>query len=202
MRYMVFPLIQEHGQWNIKDEVLSDVWNQMVSEQRAHKVFYNGYITTVYDFITFLKTGGVLPILIGNNETKTLCHIAWISDYGGGHACLHHCALGQFKRGAAIAGLEYYLNFKDSDTGLPLFETLIGITPENNVAAIRIARLMGFKLLSPAVPNLCNDVYTGERVGGIISYYEYKHGTPTASHERKGDTTWAAEAEEAVPFLV
>ena len=188
MRYMVFPLIQEHGQWNIKDEVLSDVWNQMVAEKRAHKVFYNGYITSVFDFINFLKTGGVLPILIGNNETKKLCHIAWISDYGGGHACLHHCALGQFKRGAAQTILEYYSQFKDPTTGCLLFETLIGITPENNEAAIRVAKLMGFKLLSPPVPKLCNDVYTGKQVGGVISYYEYKRNG-------KGDKSWAAAAE-------
>jgi len=185
MRYEVFPLVAEHGQFNIPDEVLAGIWNTMVAEGKAQKVFYNGYVTSVYDFINFLKTGGVIAILIGDNETNSFCHIAWISDYGEGHACLHHCSLGKFKRGAAKAILAYYGQFKNS-TGEPTFESMIGITPENNEAAVRVARLMGFKMLSPTIPMLCNDVYAGQKVGGVISYYQYE----------RGDTSWAA-AEKA-----
>lgn len=173
MRYQPIPLVVNNGQMNIKDEVLAGIWNQMVSEQKAQKVFYNGYITSVYDFINFLRTGGVLPILIFDTQDNELCHIAWISDYGDGHACLHHCSLGKFKRGAAKAILKYYGDFKDTESGEPSFDTMVGITPENNEAAVRVAKLMGFKLLSPAIPGLCNDVYTGNRVNGVISYYQY-----------------------------
>jgi hypothetical protein len=172
MRYQVLPLVVERGQLNIKDEVLGNVWNQMVSEGKAQKVFYNGYITSVFDFINFMKTGGVLPILIADNDTQEICHIAWISDYGDGHGCMHHCSLGKFKRGAAKAILKYYGDFKDTEGG-PLFYTMIGITPENNEAAVRVAKLMGFRLLSPVVPMLCNDVYSGQKVPGVISYYQY-----------------------------
>ena len=197
MRYQVFPLIMEHGQMNIPDEVLASIWAQMVTENKAQKVFYNGYITSVYDFITFLKTGGVLPILIADNETKSFVHIAWISDYGGGHACLHHCSLGKFKRGAGKAILRFYELFKDPETGGAAFQVLIGITPENNDPAVRVARLMGFKMLTPAVPMLCHDVYADKRVGGVISYYQYQHGTHKASHEDKGVGSWAEERGEA-----
>jgi len=194
MRYQVYPLVTgEHGQFNIPDDVLAGIWAQMVEEGKAQKVFYNGYVTSVYDFINFLKTGGVLPILIGDDESKSWCHIAWISDYGDGHACLHHCSLGKFKRGAGKAILKYYELFRNPGTGESAFETMIGITPENNELAVRVARLMGFKLLSPPVPGLCNDVYAGKRVGGVISYYQYQRGTLEASHDDKGVSTWAAE---------
>ena len=184
MRYQVFP----YADGNIPDEAFASIWMQMVAEGKAQKVFYNGYIVSVYDFINFLKTGGVLPIIIYDNESKAPCHIAWISDYGDGHACLHHCSLGQFKRGAAKAILKYYNSMKHPDTGELLFETLIGITPENNQAAVRVARLMGFKLLSPAIPGLCNDVYAGERVNGVISYYQC----------HRGDRSWV-EAKNLQP---
>jgi hypothetical protein len=197
VRYQPIPLVVNNGQMNIKDEVLAGIWNQMVSEQKAQKVFYNGYITSVYDFINFMRTGGVLPVLIVDSQEDELCHIAWISDYGDGHACLHHCSLGKFRRGAAKAILKYYGEFKNTETGEFLFDTMVGITPENNEAAVRVARLMGFKLLSPAIPGLCNDVYAGNRVGGIISYYQYNRGAPMASHADKGDTSWAAERAAA-----
>jgi hypothetical protein len=199
MRYQVFPLVMEHGQLNVPDEALASIWNQMVSEGKAQKVFYNGYVTSAFDFVNFIKTGGVLPIIIYDNEAQVPCHIAWISDYGDGHACLHHCSLGQFKRGSGKAILKYYETFRDTSTGDPVFETMIGITPENNGAAVRVARLMGFKMLSPAIPGLCNDVYTGKRVNGVISYYQYHRGTPNeASHEIEGAKSWAAEKESLV----
>ena len=189
MRYQVIPYV--HG--NIPDEALAAVWAQMVSEGKAQKVFYNGYVTSAFDFVNFLKTGGVIPIIIYDNEQKAPCHIAWISDYGDGHACLHHCSLGKFKRGAGKAILKYYGDFTIPETGAYTFETMVGITPENNEAAVRVARLMGFKMLAPAIPGLCNDVYAGKRVNGVISYYQYLRGTPKdASHEIEGDTSWAA----------
>ncbi len=104
------------------------------------KVFYNGYVTSAFDFVNFMKTGGVIPIIIYDNEAQAPCHIAWISDYGDGHACLHHCTLGQFKRGSGKAILKYYETFKDPATGASAFETMIGITPENNEAAVRVGQ--------------------------------------------------------------
>lgn len=193
MRYQVYP----YSNGNIPDEILAQIWRQMVEEDKAKKVFYNGYITSVYDFINFLKTGGVIPILIMDTTNRAICHIAWISDYGDGHACLHHCNLGQFKRGSAKAILKYYGDFTKPETGEFTFDTLVGITPENNEGAVRAAKLMGFKLLSPAVPNLCNDVYSDKRVGGIISYYQYNRGAPQeAPQVDKGVKPWAA-AEKA-----
>jgi len=197
VRYQVYPLVTKDGQSSIPDDVLAEIWNQMVAERKAQKVFYNGYITTVFDFINFLKTSGVLPILVFDTQENALCHIAWISDYGDGHACLHHCSLGQFKRGAGKAILKYYGDFTNHDTGCSVFETMIGITPENNEAAIRVARLMGFKMLSPAIPGLCNDMYAGKRVNGVISYYQYHRGAPMASHDDdKGESTWAAAEKD------
>lgn len=191
MRYQVYP----YAQGNIPDEILAQIWQQMVDEGKAQKVFYNGFIVNAFDFVGFMKGGGVLPILIVDNETRAICHIAWISDFGDGHACLHHCSLGKFKRGAAKAILAYYDQFKDPTTGKPAFEVLVGITPENNEGAVRVAKLMGFKILSPSIPLLCNDVYTGKRVAGVISYYQYNRGTPVAA-SHKGDMSWV-EAEKA-----
>ena len=190
MRYQVFPIVMVQGQLNIPDEVLASVWGQMVEEGKAQKVFYNGYITSVYDFINFIKTGGVLPILIADNETESFVHIAWISDYGGGHACLHHCSLGKFKRGAAKAILRYYELFKDPESDGPAFHVLIGITPENNIAAVRVAKLMGFKVIG-AVPMLCHDIYADESVGGVISYYQYHREDIKSSQVEEGVEQWA-----------
>lgn len=169
MRYQVFP----YADGNIPDEVFAAIWKQMVDENKAQKVFYNGYVVSAFDFVNFMKNGGVLPIIVFDNEAQVPCHIAWISDYGDGHACLHHCSLGQFKRGSGKAILRYYETFRNPDTGEPTFETMIGITPENNEPAVRVARLMGFKMLSPTIPALCNDVYAGGKVNGVISYYQY-----------------------------
>ncbi len=196
MRYQMIPVVMENGRCNIWDEALAAIWHQMVAEGKAQKVFYNGYIVSEYDFITFLKTGGVLPVLIYDTETKDLCHIAWISDYGEGHACLHHCSLGKFKRGAGKAILKYFESFRIPDTGKPTFEVLIGITPDNNEAAIRVAKLMGFKVLAPAVPMLCNDVYAGKRVNGVLSYYQYRRGEEVISPAEKGDETWVEERDQ------
>lgn len=175
MRYQVIP----YANGNIPDEIWAAIWTQMVNEGKAQKVFYNGYIVSAFDFVNFMKTGGVLPIIIYDNEAQAPCHIAWISDYGDGHACMHHCSLGKFRRGAAKAILKYYGDFKNQ-AGEWTFETMIGITPENNEAAVRVARLMGFKMLSPAVPGLCNDVYAGLKVPGVMSFYQYQR-------EAKGD---------------
>lgn len=192
MRYQIFPIVMTQGQLNIPDDVLAGIWRQMVEEEKAQKVFYNGYITSVYDFINFIKNSGVLPILIADNETESFVHIAWISDYGGGHACMHHCSLGNFKRGAGKAILKYYELFQDPEAGGPAFQVLIGITPENNNAAVRVAKLMGFKIVG-TVPMLCHDVYADKRVGGVISYYQYHREETQSSQVDKGAESWVEE---------
>ena len=192
MRYQIFPIVMTKGQLNIPDDVLAGIWRQMVEEEKAQKVFYNGYITSVYDFINFIKNSGVLPILIADNETESFVHIAWISDYGGGHACMHHCSLGKFKRGAGKAILKYYELFQDPEAGGPAFQVLIGITPENNAAAVRVAKLMGFKIVG-TVPMLCHDVYADKRIGGVISYYQYHREETQSSQVDKGAESWVEE---------
>jgi hypothetical protein len=51
-----------------------------------------------------------------------------------------------------------------------LLKVLVGITPETHFTALKLVRLVGFTIMG-TIPNFCDLVYEGKRVGAVISYY-------------------------------
>lgn len=165
-RYLVWPMfMQEDGQWTIPDPMLFKVWEQLYLEGKARDVFYGGTVSNELEFIGFMKSGGIYPALVIDSMEQKIVFLAWLSDFKEeGYAFGHFCSLGSYKRGAGKAILEYWEKFA--------IWSVIGITPESNVKALKMVKTLGFHTLSESIPKMCA-FWDGRLEAARISYFDF-----------------------------
>jgi hypothetical protein len=173
MRYQLWPLVVENGECNIPDQILENIWNQILVEGKMTKLFYSGHVADLEEWMKFIKNPVNHVILAVDTQENNICHVAWLNNLHDGLAWAHHCALGKMKREACELVVEYWKAFKNGN-GDRLFEVLVGLTPENNEPAIRFLKMMGFTIVG-TIPKACHTVYEGDggKVGGVVSYCEF-----------------------------
>lgn len=164
-KFEIFPYINVNGEWTIPDNVMAGVWGQIVKEDKAKHLFYDGTIKSEFDFIEFLRRPGTFPVLVVDDK-KQVVHIAWLKDCFEIGAWAHHCSVGPYQRGAWETVRDYW---KKYFTNLKL---LLGMTPKTNDKAVKFLKKICKFTVVGEVPHLCNMAYDGERVPGIFSYYE------------------------------
>lgn len=163
VRYMVWPLFWlPDGQPSVPDSVLWGVWAQMTNEGKAASVFYGGTITTGEAFIAFMRSPQIHACLVADQEKQKLVFLAWLTDYDGTPVG-HFCSLGKYRHGAAEAVLAYWKKLG--------VKTVVGITPELNLMALKLIDHLGFRVLSGPIPGICC-MSDGSRMGAVISYRE------------------------------
>jgi len=163
-RYVLWPICKTADGWSVPDELLMKLWQQMVGEGRAAKLFYSGTITDEHEWIDWLKDSRNLPVIVMDAREKKVSAIAWLNNVERGSAQIHFCMYGAPAPGIGIKALEYYSKF-------PGLHVIIGITPEHYDTAIRYAKRIGFTEAG-RVPDMLHMAYENRRAGAVITYYE------------------------------
>jgi hypothetical protein len=166
----VYPYVAtEHG-WSISDSVMAAIWMQLEQEGKVEHLFYDGSVRDVSGWLQHLKTPGMYPLVVADTEKAVPVHIAWLNNIGDHIAWAHHCAIGKYRRGVWEAVVNYWKIFD--------LWVILGLTPETNEKAVKfLERICKFHIVG-TVPAVCNLAYEGHRVGGVISYYQMRNGTP------------------------
>ncbi len=160
-------LFDSAGQRLVADAVLLDVWCRIVEEGKVESVFYSGGINTPSEFLEFILQPRILASLVVDTATDQVRALGWLTHAGEGSAFAHYCVLGPFRRSVGRAMLTHWRGLT-SAAGKPLFDMLLGITPEIHTAALRVTRIMGFTTIG-TIPRYCRCTYAGGRCGGVLS---------------------------------
>lgn len=168
MNWRIYPIVEDDGAWNVRDDILEGVWGTIVEEKKAHQLFYDASVQTVEQFIKFIKSPGNFPLFVLDENQTSIHMLAWLNGLMNGTAQSHFCVLGRYRRGMAEAIVKYWMDLKYN--GDHLIHALIGITPQPLEAAVKLAKIAGYTVLG-TIPDFCPMRYEGKRVPGVISYY-------------------------------
>lgn len=163
-RYAIWPICKTDDGWSVPDELLIKLWQQMVDEGRAARLFYTGTVTNGGEWVEWLKDSRNLPIMVMDSREMKIACVAWLNNVDRGCAQIHFCMLGPPATGIGINALEYYSRFPD-------LHVIVGVTPEEYTTAIRYAKRIGFKEVG-VIPNMLQMKYENRRMGAVITYYE------------------------------
>ena len=165
-RFVIYPLVtlpMQNWQYSLSDETLIGIWKKIEEEEKVDKLFYDGSIRDIQGWLNFIKGNNVFFIIVWDSINKKIVHIAWLKDTFDYCAWIHHCSIGKYQRGVWEAVKSHW-----QKSSLKL---LLGLTPIANKPAVKMLRIAGFKIVGE-IPWVCNMAYLGERVPGIISYFE------------------------------
>jgi L-amino acid N-acyltransferase YncA len=163
---LVIPYADTGGNvYNLPDNVIIGVYRKIVEQNLLDKVFYDGSIKTVEQFLAMMKLKSNLPVLAYNGE---LLGLAWLNDIAKDRALAHFVmfkeAWGKHTKEVGNKILDYYFSM-ENDQGENIFKVLIGNTPAWNKAALRYIKQLGFSVIGE-IPHV-----------GKISYLESdEHG--------------------------
>lgn len=165
-RFIIYPLVPiKNGQHSISDETLIYIWKRIEDEGKVETLFYDGSVKNIQEWLNFIKQPGVFPIILWDDLKKKIAHIIWLKDAFDVSAWIHHCAIGNYQRGVWEAALTHWRKFDH-------LKMLLGLTPKTNGKAVKILKNICKFTIVGEIPNTCNMVYQGERVPGILSYFE------------------------------
>jgi len=174
MPFIVWPLRNVAGRQVLSDEVLLDVWRQIVEEDKVDLVFYAGGVCTPREFLEYILQPSLRVSLVIDAVSGLVCVLGWLTPAGDGSAFVHYCNLGRFRRDAGRTLLHHWCEPPEPG-GRPVFEVLLGITPEPHAGAIRAARIMGFVPVG-TIPRYCRWAAGTLRCGGVLSVFECPPG--------------------------
>jgi len=166
MKYAIWPMACIDGQWSIPDDILLGIWKQMVNSGKATKVFYNGTVRNADEWMAWTKSIGNYFVLVVNASEKKIAAVGWINAAHNGYGLAHFCVLGMPRPEMGSLAINYWKS-------LGYFNVLIGITPETYSGVLRFIEKIGF-VRGCTIPYLCELVYEGKIVGGVISYFDMK----------------------------
>jgi hypothetical protein len=189
-KFTIYPLVPiGDGKHSISDETLIYIWKRIEQEGKVEQLFYDGSVKNIQEWLNFIKQPAMFPIIIWDNINNQIVHVAWLKDAFDCSAWIHHCAIGNYRRGVWEANLDHWKKFNS-------LKLLLGLTPKSNEKAIKILKkICKFKIVGE-IPFVCNMFYEGKRVSGILSYYDLTEKVRQEAAQETGGSSWA-EAEKA-----
>lgn len=164
------PFAVVDGVWTLDDSVLEAVAKQAQADGRFQTVFYEGHITTPYDFVEIMKQPTNLPVFVFRGTEPI--GVAWLNGMAGNRAFAHFCMLSTAKGREPYMAcrmiLDYWMSF--ANAGEPVLDILIGVIPHTNDKAVSFVEALGFARLGQ-IPHMLLDLYTGDRAAAVILYY-------------------------------
>lgn len=162
-RYALWPCAFVDGQFSVPDEVLVCLWREMEATGKHKGLFYNGGVTDEVGWIDWLKSPANYPVLVIDSRRNSIVAVGWLNNTLDGAALAHFCILGLPFPEIGKAVLGYW-------SSVGVLKVLVGFTPETNTMAIKYAEHIGFNR-SGYIPQMCNMVYEGRRVGAVVTTY-------------------------------
>jgi len=162
-RERIIPYVNLNGSMTLADSTVKQCWDKMINDGTAKVVFPDG-INNAEEFLSFMKSPFILPQLIFyKNE---VAGFTWLSEVCKNSAVGNFCFFKPFwgygipeELGQLV--LDYWFAFPGKDG--PLFDVIVGKTPEGNRKAIQYIQKIGFTILG-AIP------YLSRGRGMVISY--------------------------------
>ena len=169
----LIPYVEVNGSWTLTDAYTAALFEQMQAEGTAKRVFHGGGVQTPGQFVQWLKSRRVSALLITEDDAAPLM-LSWTAGHEDrrcwGNFCVFKSAWGQRTQELFQMTLDYWFGLAD-DAGRPIFDIILGLTPENNRLAIATAKKCGASFAG-AIPNFGTNHWTGQRYGAAISYWE------------------------------
>ena len=164
------PYTELGGRISLSNDYMAALWGRMLFDGTAKTVFMNGRVTTVDDFISFMRSSNNLVHLVAEEDEPLM--IAWLNNIDNGAAQCHFNAFSNAWGGRAIKAFKacfwYWFGFvKD---GEPVLRIITGVIPSTNKRACSFAEKVGTRL--GEIPNLLYDAYSGQPVAATIFYTE------------------------------
>jgi hypothetical protein len=170
----VIPYIEINGARTFSDGYIANLFRLMEKEGTAKKVFHAGSVKAPEHFIKWMKNDKINAVVVIEDDSNIPLAVAWITGMEDRRAWFNFnifkAAWGKRSKEVATAARDHWLYMQDS-RGEYLFNLLLGLTPENNRLALRMAKMCGAKPL-PVIPNFETNFWTGERHGAVFSYIE------------------------------
>jgi hypothetical protein len=148
---------------------MSYVWETMVLEEKASKVFWGGGVANFAQFMLFMQDEKNFPLLVLNGNLNPVA-IAWLNGVELNHAIAHFCVLGRWDKDMGSVVMDFWKGLIKPD-GTPMLRVILGFIPEVNARAIDAIKSIGFVVLGK-IPNMCTLADDQTTVGATVMYYD------------------------------
>lgn len=168
----IIPYIYYKDAWSLSYDTIEDIWNKMVDEGTSKMVFPSGNVKDMESFKTCLqnKKSNVITIW----ENKEIVFLSWINNLKPTSASIHFTSFksiwGTRTDEALLMAFRHWFSHKDND-GEYLFDTIMGMIPNNNQRAIEMTKRCGVHVLG-TIPNYTTNFYTKKKIGATVLYIE------------------------------
>jgi len=128
-------------------EICGQLWDRLEDDGLAARVFYEGDVADAATFARRMLAPEAALYAGWPEGSSRPAGFAWLTDQAGKAVRIHFCFFRNMRRHAlplARAFLRFLLTARD-EQDRPYFETVYGLLPESNLAAIRFGRTLGFR---------------------------------------------------------
>ncbi len=203
--YQIVPYAVHDGVPSFRDSEIEGWFERLRSEGSVRWLFFDGMVTDAREFVRLVKTPGVFffTVWAGRDEPAgaEMVGVFWIRDFIGNAAHLHHAIFKKFWGSETkMIGrhvLEYILAADGEEGRLPLVGVLLGITPVNNISAVKFAKAVGMERLG-TVPGMLYDIYANCAVDGVMSCMTQARCKKTETKEKQNRGGDAAPTKKEI----
>jgi hypothetical protein len=181
-QYVIVPYAVHDGVPSFKDSEIAEWFHRIKAEETLRWLFFDGSVTTAEELVRVVKAGGSFWFTVwtgrqnaegeGEGVKLEMAGFFWISNFMGNSAYFHYVIYKKFwgtesrKIGRAVLNCIFGIGAADH---MPMVGQLLGLTPINNVPAVRYAREAGFEMVGK-IPGVYYDIYENKAVDGVLRY--------------------------------
>jgi hypothetical protein len=176
MEIKLLPYTAIDGIPTFTDSFIRGLYQRMAEEDLAEATFYDGTIRDAEGFLSAMKFGKNQFYVIAYKRETVGC--VWLNNFQIRSAECHFCFFSNLSGRETIeVGQHIITEIVNMETvnGEPVFDVIVGITPTNNLAAIRFCRRLGFGIVG-TMPHAVYDAKVGKSVEAQICYIERGYG--------------------------
>lgn len=163
------------------DVILVGIWNQLDREGKIDSLFHDGSVSTLEEWMSLMRNpDNLVCVVMGRPEGEEQPYqyrpaaIAWLNNYSHGSARCHFCVLGKYRRKIGETIMDYWYNLRN-DHNSRILNVVVGVTPVDNRAMLKLVKLMGFTQIG-MIPQAAYIANEDKSVGGVVSYYVFVEG--------------------------
>ncbi|HAX95801.1 MAG TPA: hypothetical protein DCY35_04665 [Prolixibacteraceae bacterium] len=167
--FEIIPYVKNERFCTLKDEILEEIFQILVKENLLRKVFIAGKVFTPSDFVNFCHAKSGCLFFVWEQKPSAFF---WLEYEYEKAIWVNFCIFKDFIGGAATEigklALDYLWHFEYN--GEPAIESIAGMTPVDNVMAVKYAQRIGGTPIG-VLKNFIYDHYSNKYVDAIITEY-------------------------------
>lgn len=156
------------------DLIIDRLWKEMEHDNLLDRVFYSGDIRSSREFARFIQNNGILFVIITEHD---FVGFFYLTNFRGFAAQMHFCLFSRLQKKIDQVHIDVLdqLGKTTREDGTPLVESVYGITPITNRAAILYLKRAGFKEVV-RLPHVCYIKKKDKYVEALLSVYMFNEG--------------------------